>query len=260
MRYIVTTSYNANKEIVRLAKNIAEEFNVKYINRNHVSKYLKSGKIDFYYVVDKKGMLKIKWKDEEFFFHQGIAKIRMENIKHGERDYLIESLKPEKTDVVYDATCGLASDAILIANFAKKVVATEGSEHIYRVVKWGLKRYISDEEWINNAMKKIELIHDNYKNFVRSQLDNSFDIVYCDPMFENPIYESNSLNPLRSFAVYEPLSLEDLEYMVRISRKRVVIKTLKKDSLYEKIKKYFSNEFISRKSGIVYGVINKSEV
>jgi hypothetical protein len=79
-------------------------------------------------------------------------------------------------------------------------------------------------------------------------------------MFENPIYESNSLNPLRGFAVYEPLSLEDLEHMIRISRKRVVIKTLKKDSLYEKIKNYFSKEFISRKSGIVYGVINKSEV
>ena len=260
MKYVVTTSYNADAETIELAKSLANKFEVKYVRRNHISKYLKSGRIDFYYVIDKNGMLKIQWKDGEFFFHQGISKIRMENIKHGKKDYIIESVKPESTDIIYDATFGLGSDAILMAHFAKKVIGTEGSEHIYRVVKWGLKRYVSDEGWINDAIKKIELINANYKDFIRKQEDESFDIVYCDPMFENPIYESNTLNPLRSFAIYEPLNVDDLLHMLRIARKRVVIKTLVKDKLYIQIKKYFSKEFIAKKSGVVYGIINKSEV
>ncbi|ABR31399.1 methyltransferase [Thermosipho melanesiensis] len=260
MRFVVTTSYNPNRELVEKAKKLAKEYGVKYVNRNHLTKYIKRSLIDFYYVIDKKGMLSIKWEDGEFFFHQGIAKIRMENIKHGQKDYLIEAISPKESDIVYDATCGLASEALLIANYAKKVVATEGSKHIYRVVKWGLLYYISGENWVNNAKKKIELVNENYKSYIRRVEDNAFDIVYCDPMFENPIYESNSLNPLRSFAIYESLNTEDLEEMLRISRKKVVIKTLKKDSLYDKIKEYFDKEYLVRKNGVVYGVINKLEV
>ncbi|ONN26840.1 methyltransferase [Thermosipho affectus] len=260
MNFVVTTSYNPSKELIEIAKKLAIEYDVRYLNRNHLPKYLKKGLIDFYYVIDKKKMLSIKWRDGEFFFHQGIAKIRMENIRHGERDYLIESINPSENDVVYDATCGLGSDALLIANYAKKVIATEGSVHIYRVVKWGLSNYVSEEEWINKSKEKIELLNENYKDFIRKVEERAFDVVYCDPMFENPIYESNSLNPLRSFALYEPLTKDDLEEMLRISKKKVVIKTLKKDNLYKEIRKYFDEEYVSRKSGVVYGVINKTEV
>ncbi|MDK2885835.1 MAG: hypothetical protein PWP54_393 [Thermosipho sp. (in: thermotogales)] len=257
MRYVVTTSYRPTKEMVELAKKLAREYNVSYVNRRHLSEKLKNKKIDFYYVVDKNLMLSIKWGNNEFFFHQGIAKIRMENIKHGEKDYLIESVKPTEETVVYDATCGLASEALLLAHFSKKVIATEGSIHIYRVVKWGLERYNSNEDWINKAKKKIELIFANYKEYIRQVEDNFFDRVYCDPMFENPIYQSNSLNPLRNFAVYENLNIGDIEQMLRITKERVVIKTNIKDSLYKNIKFLFDEEYLSRKSGVVYGVIKK---
>ncbi|SHH21391.1 class I SAM-dependent methyltransferase [Thermosipho atlanticus] len=257
MKYVVTTSYRPTKEMVELAKNLASKYGVKYVNRRHLAKTLQLEKIDFYYVIDKNLMISIKWGNEKFFFHQGIAKIRMENIFHGEKDYLIESVKPTNNSVIYDATCGLASEALLLAHFAEKVVATEGSIHIYRIVKWGLERYKSNVEWINNAAKKIELIHSNYKEYIRMVKDNTFDSVYCDPMFENPIFESNSINPLRGFAVYEPLNIDDIEEMLRISTKRVVIKTHKKDSLYKNIKHLFNEEYLSKKSGVVYGVIVK---
>ncbi|MBO8140193.1 MAG: class I SAM-dependent methyltransferase [Thermosipho sp. (in: Bacteria)] len=257
MKYVVTTSYHPTKEMVELAKKLAKEYNVRYINRRHLSEKLKKKEIDFYYVVDKDLMLSIKWGNNEFFFHQGIAKIRMENVNHGEKDYLIESIKPSMDSIVYDATCGLASEALLLAYFSKKVIATEGSVHVYRIVKWGLERYTSNVEWINEAKNKIELIHANYKEYIRKINDNFFESVYCDPMFENPIYQSNSINPLRNFAVYENLNIDDIEEMIRIAKKRVVIKTNIKDSLYKNIKFLFDEEYLSKKSGVVYGVIKK---
>ncbi|MBO8160252.1 MAG: class I SAM-dependent methyltransferase [Thermosipho sp. (in: Bacteria)] len=257
MKYIVTTSYRPTKEMVELARTLAKEYGVKYVNRRHVSEKLKNKEIDFYYVIDRNLMLSIKWNNEEFFFHQGIAKIRMENIFHGEKDYLIESVQPTNDSIIYDATCGLASEALLLANFARKVVATEGSIHIFRIVQWGLANYKSNVDWINKAMKKIELKFSDYKEFIRKEKDETFDVVYCDPMFENPIYESNSINPLRGFAVYDSLNLKDIEEMLRIAKKRVVIKTYQKDKLYINLKHMFDKEYVSRKSGVVYGVINK---
>lgn len=257
MNYVVTTSYHPTEEMVKIARRLAEEYNVKYINRRHLSEKLKKNEIDFYYVVEKNLMLSIKWNNNKLFFHQGIAKIRMENYLHGEKDYLIESVKPTKDSLIYDATCGLASEALLLAYFSKKIVATEGSIHVYRIVKWGLERYISNVEWINEAKNKIELIHANYKEYIRKVEDNFFESVYCDPMFENPIFKSNTINPLRSFAVYENLNINDIEEMIRISKKRVVIKTNIKDSLYKNVKFLFDEEYLSKKSGVVYGVIEK---
>ncbi len=46
-----------------------------------------------------------------------------------------------------------------------------------------------------NLLKKIKIYHENYKEFIKKQDDNCYDIVYCDPMFENPQLKSNSINP-----------------------------------------------------------------
>ncbi|QTA37894.1 class I SAM-dependent methyltransferase [Thermosipho ferrireducens] len=256
-KYVVTTSYRPTKECVRIAHKLANKFDAKYINRRHVNEKLEKGLIDFYYVVEKDLTLAIKWKNGEFFFHQGISKIRMENIKNGHKDYLIESINPSPDDVIYDATFGLGSEAILLSAFVPdgKVIGTEGSIHIYRVVKWGLKYYKTNVEWIKDALKRIELHYGNYKTFIKNVPDKHFDIVYCDPMFENPIYESSSLNPLRTFAVYDPLNFEDIEEMIRIAKKRVVIKTLTRDALFDKIKSLFNRTYLSKKSGVIYGVI-----
>ncbi len=253
---VITTSHKASNEAVELAKLLSKEFSIPYYNRRHVAERVKSGEIDFYYVVNNNLDLSIYIGDQKFFFHPGIAKIRMENYKREGKDYLIEALKPDKDDVVYDGTFGLGMDAVFMAYFVKKVVGTEVSPHIFRVVSYGLKKYVSKENWINESIKKIELYNEDMKEFIKKQPDKSFDIVYCDPMFENPVFESSSLNPIRPFASYESIRDETIQEMIRIARKRVVLKSLERDRLIDGLNIEFSRVILSRKNGLVFACLD----
>ncbi|WP_448376797.1 class I SAM-dependent methyltransferase [Fervidobacterium sp.] len=253
---VVTTSHNASKEAVEMAKNLSQEFKIPYYNRRHVSERIKSGELDFYYVVDNTLQLSIHTDKGRLFFHPGISKIRMENYKREKKDFILEALRPTSEDVVYDATFGLGMDAVFIAHFVKEVVGTEFSEHIYRVVSYGLKTYVSKEDWINEAIKKIVLYNEDMKEFIRKQPDKIFDIVYCDPMFENPVYESSALNPLRPLASYDTIDTQTIQEMIRIAKKRVVLKTLDKDRILERLDIKFDRVIVSKKNGLVFACID----
>lgn len=255
---VITTSNNPSKEAVAGARALSQTLGIPYLNRRHVGEKLKNGLIEFFYVVDNNLQLSISIAGQRLFFHPGIAKIRMENFKRDGRDYLLEALRPESSDIVYDATFGLGMDAIFIAHFVSKVVGTEVSKHIYNVVSYGLKHYVAKKDWINEAIRKIELYNEDMRTFARKQQDKSFDIVYCDPMFENPKYESSALNPLRPLASYDSVDDELISEFIRIARKRVVIKTLEKDTLLDRLKTPFSRVIKSPKSGLVFACIELS--
>ncbi|ACB08769.1 MAG: Uncharacterized protein XD57_0452 [Thermotoga petrophila] len=250
--FVVTTSHKPDREQVMKAKELAEKLGTIYVSRRR----LKEFKVDFYYVVEK-NRISIKWPGGEFFFHPSSAILRMRNIRSGQKDYLIESLQPEGSELVLDTTFGLGSEAILMAAFLPegKVIGLEGSIHIYTVVKYGMENFETDIQWLKDALKRIELYHANFKEYIRSQPDNSFDVVYCDPMFENPVYESSAMNPLRPFAVYDTVNEEDIEEMLRIAKKKVILKSHVKDSLFKRIR--VDELKGSRKSGVLYGVIHK---
>ncbi|MGC8819753.1 MAG: class I SAM-dependent methyltransferase [Fervidobacterium sp.] len=255
-RIVVTTSHNFTQKAVEFAKTLSKEFSIPYYNRRHLSERVKNGEIDFYYVVDNNLNLVIHIGNQKLFFHPGIAKIRMENYKKEGRDYLLEAIQPESSDIVYDGTFGLGMDAVFVAHFVGKVVGTEVSPHIYRVVSHGLRVYHSKEEWINNAIKKIELYNEDMKEFVKGQPDKSFDIVYCDPMFENPVFESSALNPIRPLASYDSLNDEIIQQLIRIAKKRVVIKSLEKDRLIDRLSIKFTRVILSRKNGLLFACID----
>lgn len=252
---IVTTSHNPSKYQVDRASALAKDLKIPYVNR----KDLKSADLEqfeYYYVVEK-GRITVKRKNTTLFFHPSTAKVRMRNIKNGFKDYLIEALKLNGKELILDTTFGLGSEAILMAAFLSegKVIGTEASTPIYVVVSHGLKEYRAKEEWVTNAMRKIEVYNDNFRSFIFRQESESFDIVYCDPMFENPVYKSSSMNPLRPFALYETLNEEDIDQMLQVARKKLVLKAHGKDSLFDRIKPDIVMG--SRKSGVLYGVIFK---
>uniref|UniRef100_A0A7C5Y3Z3 Class I SAM-dependent methyltransferase n=1 Tax=Fervidobacterium nodosum TaxID=2424 RepID=A0A7C5Y3Z3_9BACT len=255
-KILITTSHNCSEDAVRCAKELSSQFNIPYYNRRHVSERIKEGSVELFYVVDNNLNLSIHVANHKLFFHPGIAKIRMENYKRSGRDYLLEALKPSEDDVVYDGTFGLGMDAVFMAHFVKKVIGTEVSQHIFRVVSYGLKNYIAKDEWINQAIKKIELYNADMKEFAKIQPDKSFDIVYCDPMFENPVFESSALNPLRPLASYDTLDDETLKELIRIAKKRVVIKSLVKDKLLEKLSVKFDRTILSKKNGLIFACID----
>ncbi len=253
--FVVTTSIKPDaKEVIR-AIELSKELKSKYVSRRSLNKFKENHKLDFLYVVEKDG-LKIRWQTGEFFFHPASSKMRMRNIRNDQRDHLIEILNLDGTETIFDLTLGLGSEAILMAAHLSggKVVGVEASKHIYTIVKYGLQDYVDESKWFAQAVSKIELVNADYKRWIRTQQDDSCDYCYCDPMFENPVMASSGLNPIRPFAIYDGINEQDIQEMKRITRKKVILKALFKDSLFSEIE--LDEIRGSRTSGVLYGVIN----
>ncbi|HEY8541223.1 MAG TPA: class I SAM-dependent methyltransferase [Pseudothermotoga sp.] len=252
----VTTSHDPTEMQIEKAKKLADELRIPYLARKDHPNISETVEGEYCYVVEKSRIV-IKSDNVEFFFHPSMAKVRMRNIQKGLKDHLIESLQLTGSETILDTTLGLGTEAILMAAFldSGKVIGIEGSTPIFVVVRDGLENHMAKENWINTAMKKIQILHADFKQFLRSCPEESYDIVYCDPMFENPVFESSSMNPLRPFAIYDTVNTDDVDQMLRVAKKKIVLKAHAKDSLFRRIP--VDRIFGSRRSQVLYGVIEK---
>jgi 16S rRNA G966 N2-methylase RsmD len=252
-KWIFTTSHKPNFLQIKKSNDLSKKYNGFYVDRKKLKETIKEE--NFYFVVEKDLNLICQWKDGKLFFHPSVSKIRLNNYLKNGIDYLINSIIPNKSDIVLDLTFGLGSDALLISHFCKKIIGLEASFPIYLITKENIQNYNYKENWMEEASKRIEIFNQDYKTFLERQQENSYDIVYCDPMFENPQYKSNSINPLRKFASYDKITEYDIEKMIKVSKKRVVIKARASDSVWKLYN--FDRKIGSKKSQVLFGVIEK---
>lgn len=234
-RVFVTTSHGAGKDHKEKAKAFASEHGYDYVSRQKIEDISRLANDAYVYVFSKNRILSVFHEGTELFFHPSVAKIRMLNIQHGQPDHLISSLSLDSTTTVLDTTLGLGTEALLIAAFLESgsVTALEKSEHVYNVVRIGLEYYPYRNRWMVEAASRIKLVRSSYKEYFADREDASYDVVYCDPMFEKPKMRSSSINALRPFASSHPPSESDIVQMKRIARKRVVFKVRETDRLFE---------------------------
>ena len=252
--FYVTTSDKPNRYQLEKARRLAEELSAPYLDKRRSILVNREGGFDFFYVVEKNRVL-IRNQSDIFFFHPSSAKMRLRNLGHGQNEYLLDAFQLSGQERVLDLTLGLGSDALLMGAFLPegKVVGLESSLHIYTIVRYGLQDYIDPSPRINESMKRITPIHADYKTYLRNLPDASFDLIYCDPMFDHPVMRSSGLNPIRPFANHEGVSAEDISEMRRVTRGRIVFKTLIQDRLLGQVP--VNKIYGSKSSGILYGVI-----
>ncbi|MFD9628449.1 class I SAM-dependent methyltransferase [Peribacillus muralis] len=226
----VTTAGRADEEAVMLAKRVAEELHIPFIARKKRSVrdiQCENGEEDCL-VYGKKRMELYRYNEKEpFFFHPNLAMIRMKRIIRGESDPFLLAGDISAGSSVLDCTLGLGSDAI-VASFAVgeqgRIVALEGNPYLALLVEHGLKMWSDAEEKLIEAMRRIEVIHADHYEMLKSMPDKHFDVVYFDPMFEETIAESHGIKGLTHFAQGKALSMELMEQAKRVARKRVVLK------------------------------------
>ena len=170
--------------------------------------------------------------DEKFFFHPSMAKNRLGLYrKKGIPDLMVRVCDIQPGDKILDCTLGLGADAIVAAYFAKTdLVGLESAVPLARVVKWGMKMYSTPFPWLEEAIKRIQVIPRDHQSYLEECPSDSFDIVYFDPMFQQPLLKSQPLNPLRKLADHRPLTEDSIEQACRVARKKVVLKE-RSDSL-----------------------------
>lgn len=260
VNFIVTTTRNPDTASENFAGELSRELGGEFVRREDFSfDALRKIHGAENILLVKKNSLSVITEAGELFFHPNTAHLRIKNLRGGEGDRLIDALKISAGSTVLDCTLGLGSDA-LVESFTVgetgKVVALEINLLIAAVVRHGLKNFSDDSPHILDAMRRIEVVHADCHDYLKNCADNSFDVVYFDPMFRRPINASSGLNPIRPLADTRPLTEEIIREARRVAKFRVVMKEHTGSAEFERLG--FKIADGGKYSSVAFGVIDKN--
>ncbi|HYI02192.1 class I SAM-dependent methyltransferase [Hyalangium sp.] len=188
-------------------------------------------------------------------FHGGMAHLRRLRLAAGEPDIFVRVAELRKGDAVLDCTLGLAQDA-LVASLAVgpegRVVGVEKSLPLCALAWEGLKTYE-----LGPDSCRIEVVHADAYEYLRTLPARSFDVVSFDPMFARPRKAQPGFDVLRRFADHAPLTPEALQEGQRVARRWVVVKGAKYSDDLKKLG--LTPEPGSRYTGVDWGRIGSSK-
>ncbi|MED1205370.1 class I SAM-dependent methyltransferase [Heyndrickxia acidicola] len=226
----VTTAGRFNTRLINEAIKAAGELGIPFQPRNGISieKLMVKASSSSSMVVGKERIeLYFKNKEYPFFFHPNSASFRIKRLLMGEKDPFIEAAGLTNGMSLLDCTMGLASDSIVasfIVGEKGRILAAEGNKYLHFIVKKGLQSWNSDLMEMNEAMKRIEPLHITYQELLKTLPENSVDVVYLDPMFEETITESKGIEGIRELALYGGLTNDVIMEAKRVAKKRIVLK------------------------------------
>ena len=163
-----------------------------------------------------------------FRYHPNMAKLRVLALRQRKRDALIAAMEITPGESVLDCTCGLGADAIVaswVVRPAGRVRALEASPLLALLVERGMASCaLDDPPDLVPAMRRVEVCCADFARYLRDEADNTWDVVYFDPMFTETIAGSEGLNLVRCLAEEGGPSPADLDQARRVARRRVVMK------------------------------------
>lgn len=194
--------------------------------------------------------------DEPFFFHPNSAAFRLKRVARGEVEPFLEAAQLEKGDSMLDCTLGLAADAMLAAytvGEVGQVVGLEANPNVAFIVEQGMKSYDTTELPLTACMRHIEVVQAEAVSYLKTLPDNTFDVVYMDPMFEEIIEEANNFEALRIAGEHVTLTEEWVREAYRVARKRVVLKAHFRSEWFAK---YHFQQLTRMTAKFHYGVLD----
>ncbi|NLI13747.1 MAG: class I SAM-dependent methyltransferase [Peptococcaceae bacterium] len=197
---------------------------------------------------------------QEFFFHPGLARLRIKELKNGKADQMIKAMSLMPGESVLDCTLGPGADAI-VASYVSgpngRVTGLEASPIISVLVGSGLSTY-PEEEDITAAMRRINVINTDYRTYLSSLEPCSYDIIYFDPMFRAPRHKSPAMNSVRLLADPAPVEKETINLALRAAAKRVVLKERRGSAEFERLG--FKHVVGGNYAPVAYGVMERQGV
>ena len=265
---ILTTSQKSNEAIQEEAKALASSMHMTYIKRGKTSipALFREHQCEYIAVLSGSGLTIHFPENKQHSFHLSMAQLRILRIERGEGDHLVNAVQTilDKKGILdgqqftfLDSTIGLASDSIIVSYAFPNVEiqGLEGSFPIWLGTSYGLAHYIHSEDSVTNALRRIQVQHDTYENYLPSLPDNSVDIIYFDPMFEVPVEESPQFKPLRGHTVESHIDDHIMAEAMRVASYGVIIKERPFSSVFQK---YPPHQWVGGKySRIGYGVYMK---
>jgi hypothetical protein len=262
---IITTSLRSLATDVTRACQLAQELGAEYAPRQE--RPLAVMQAEYHtnlMIVFEQGQPVAYQGDNRFFFHRGMAELRILNLMRTGHDPMIKAMELSAGMSVLDCTLGLAADALVasfVAGDAGNVLGIEASPIVAALTRWGLAELQAADSDARAQTKlaagKIRVRYARHQAVLAELPDNSFDVVYFDPMFRHPKPGSCGIQPLRDFAATDPLDIESLREALRVARLRVVVKEAQGSREFKRLEiRWISG---GRYSSVQYGILLKEE-
>ena len=137
-----------------------------------------------------------------------------------------------------------------------RVTALEKSPILYEVGRAGIAGYEDKDESLTDAVRRIHLIHADYREYLAGCMDDAYDVIYFDPMFRHPVKRrENDMEGFRAAAAYDSLTVEILREALRVCRRKVIVKERPFAGIFRD--PIFTDVRMKRGQSTAYGVIEK---
>jgi hypothetical protein len=255
----LTTAVHCPEELINQAVDLSKEFGCPYLPRERFSlaELKKIHELEYILILDRNQRLFML--EPELFWHPGMAVPRLRSLWDGAIDPFLQAADIQAGDRVLDCTLGLATDALIAAwatGSSGQVLGLEASPLIALITQWGLQKqphhYESKKVPITQLVSRIQIKNILALDFLRSQPDQSWDIIYFDPMFRATINRSSGLNGIRPIACYADFDQESLQEALRVCRKRVILKERSFSMLFAKLDCPYVQK--SKSASVAYGI------
>lgn len=253
---LITSSGRFNQENIGEIKDIARRYNLDYVERKKQSiSHLMERYNDDVLVVGNDLSIHLKDEEEVIKYHPNIAMVRAKRVINQQSDAFLEACQLNPGMSFLDCTAGLGADSLIasiVLGSSGTITALENNFKLHLLLQEGLQNYQSHNDNINEAMRRIKVVHADHTAYLKKLEDNSIDVVYFDPMFTMELEESSGIRPIKSI-VSSGLSDEAVIEAKRVARKKVVLK----DDFRSQRFSYFGFRQIIRKSSkFHFGVID----
>ncbi len=260
---VVTTSHKASTEQQDQAEVWAERLAVPLIPRKGRSIVEVAADEDVtgvLVIADRDPVYHEPGRELEYFFHPNMAKVRIHNLKAGRGDPMIEAMQLSRGDTVLDCTLGRGCDAIVaswVVGADGKIMGVERIPILAALTTHGLANYEIRPEDVTTAMRRIEVRQADYHDVLSETPSASFNVVYFDPIFDQPLDGSAAMDLLRALADQRLVDTVAVQEAQRVARRAVVIKQRRGSSYWEQLP--FPFEIVAGgASRIEYGILSAS--
>lgn len=262
-RLAVTTCVKPAQIIIQSAQRVAAELGVSYAPRRNVTVETIFAEVKLnrlLIVMPDRWLIREKEPKVVYQYHPNMALVRAFNLVRGARDLFIEATQLKIGDSLLDCTVGFAAEASLAAMTVGpegRVVGLESVPELAVATREGLKVFPMHSKILCDAMRRVEVINEDYREYLITAGARAFDAIYFDPFFEEPLTGAeHSMSPLAHFGNSEPLDTDSVILATRVARNRVVIKHPWFEQLPRAVSVRVSHRVETRKGRLVYSVIN----
>jgi hypothetical protein len=226
VRFVVTTCRDPSEAHEARGRTVAERCGVPFVKRDTSIKTIRARHgVELLYEV-RRIREELQTLDECLFVHPGLFYFKRID---GREHPLLRAVAPQgepPLERIVDATLGLCSDALHLAHVLPQaeVLGIERSPLLYSLQQEGLARMQAERRGWSPAAGRIQPLLGDAREVLAGMPDQSADVVYLDPMFEEPRGAGGAFALMRVVACHDPLDQATLDQACRVARRRVVVK------------------------------------